>query len=223
VRKSYPALVILSVIFTLSAPASANSFTGTAKVIDGDTIVVQSQVIRLYGIDAPENGQKCKNRRGKSYGCGNEAEKALKALVEPGVSCTGTVFDSYDRLIAVCSNDSGDLNREMVLSGHALVFRKFSDTYSEEESVAKQSGAGIWQGDFEPPWKFRSKRWQVAAQESQYPDCPIKGNINRKGVKIYHTPWSRSYSRTKIDESKKERWFCSEAEALAAGWRAPLR
>ena len=111
----------------------------------------------------------------------------------------------------------------MVLAGHALVFRKFSDTYSEEELAAKRSGAGVWQGNFELPWEFRSKRWTVASQESPYPDCPIKGNINRKGVKIYHTPWSRSYSRTKIDESKSERWFCSEAEALAAGWRAPLR
>ena len=214
----------LPVLLTaLSSHLYANSFTGSAKVIDGDTIVVDSQVIRLYGIDAPENGQRCKTARGKSYSCGKESEKALKALVESGVSCTGSEFDNYDRLIAVCSNGNGDINRQMVLAGHALVFRKFSDTYIDEESAAEQSRAGIWQGQFEPPWEFRSKRWAVAAQESPYPDCPIKGNINRKGVKIYHTPWSRSYSRTKIDESKKERWFCSEAEALAAGWWAPLR
>jgi endonuclease YncB( thermonuclease family) len=214
---------LLTVSLLFSTSVIANTFTGSPKVIDGDTIVVQSQVIRLYGIDAPENGQKCKNARGKSYSCGKEAEKALKALVESGVSCTGSEFDNYDSLIAVCSNGSADINRQMVLAGHALVFRKFSDTYIDEESAAERSRAGIWQGQFEPPWEFRSKRWAVASQESPYPDCPIKGNINRKGVKIYHTPWSRSYGRTKIDESKKERWFCSEAEALAAGWRAPLR
>jgi hypothetical protein len=55
------------------------------------------------------------------------------------------------------------------------------------------------------------------------PNCPIKGNINSKGERIYHTPWgSRNYDRTKINTAKGERWFCNEAEAVAAGWRAPL-
>ena len=49
----------------------------------------------------------------------------------------------------------------------------------------------------------------------------IKGNINRKGERIYHVPGSRSYAETIIDEGKGERWFCTEAEAIAAGWRAP--
>jgi len=52
---------------------------------------------------------------------------------------------------------------------------------------------------------------------------PIKGNINAKGEKIYHAPWSKHYAATKIDTSKGERWFCSEAEAKAAGWRAAYR
>ena len=51
---------------------------------------------------------------------------------------------------------------------------------------------------------------------------PIKGNINAKGEKIYHARWSKHYARTKIDESKGERWFFTEAEAKAAGWRAPV-
>jgi len=50
--------------------------------------------------------------------------------------------------------------------------------------------------------------------------CVIKGNISENG-RIYHVPGSPSYDRTKIDESKGERWFCSEAEARAAGWRPP--
>ena len=53
--------------------------------------------------------------------------------------------------------------------------------------------------------------------------CPIKGNINEKGERIYHVPGDQWYSNTKLDESKGERWFCSEKEALAAGWRAPTR
>lgn len=54
-------------------------------------------------------------------------------------------------------------------------------------------------------------------------NCVIKGNINRRGERIYHTPSSPWYSRTHIDTSRGERWFCSEAEARAAGWRPPRR
>jgi endonuclease YncB( thermonuclease family) len=50
--------------------------------------------------------------------------------------------------------------------------------------------------------------------------CRIKGNISQSG-RIYHVPGSPWYDQTKIDESKGERWFCTEAEARAAGWRAP--
>lgn len=60
------------------------------------------------------------------------------------------------------------------------------------------------------------------ANDDQWEDCLIKGNINSSGDKIYHVPGSASYSRTKIDKSKGERWFCTTAEAEAAGWRAPL-
>jgi len=51
-------------------------------------------------------------------------------------------------------------------------------------------------------------------------DCRIKGNVGSSG-KIYHLPGSPAYEKTRIDESKGERWFCSEQEARDAGWRAP--
>ena len=51
--------------------------------------------------------------------------------------------------------------------------------------------------------------------------CMIKGNINSKGDRIYHCPLWRDYNKTDIDESKGERWFCTEEEARAAGWRSP--
>jgi hypothetical protein len=50
--------------------------------------------------------------------------------------------------------------------------------------------------------------------------CQIKGNIGSSG-KIYHVPGSQAYEKTKIDEARGERWFCSEDQAVAAGWRAP--
>jgi hypothetical protein len=72
----------------------------------------------------------------------------------------------------------------------------------------------------EAPWDFRADRWERAAAASPRPGCPIKGNIADDEEHIYHTPWSPWYSRTKIDEGKGERWFCDEAEAIEAGWRA---
>lgn len=50
-------------------------------------------------------------------------------------------------------------------------------------------------------------------------NCNIKGNISKSGEKIYHMPGQRYYSKTVINTSAGERWFCSEAEARAAGWR----
>jgi hypothetical protein len=54
-------------------------------------------------------------------------------------------------------------------------------------------------------------------------NCDIKGNISKRGEKIYHTPSGQYWGRTQIDQSKGERWFCSPGEARAAGWRAAKR
>jgi hypothetical protein len=179
--------------------------------------------VRLHGIDAPENGQDCTNSNGKSYNCGAAAEKHLKSLTRGTVVCTGNQFDNFGRLIGVCRANGKDINRAMVTAGWALAFRKFSSDYVSDETIAKTAERGIWSGSFIAPWDYRSAQWESAAQLLPNTDCPIKGNINRKGEKIYHAPWSRSYERTRVDETKGERWFCTESEALAAGWRAPYR
>ena len=71
-----------------------------------------------------------------------------------------------------------------------------------------------------PPWDWR--RWVRLPTHEIRPDgCTIKGNINPKGRRIYHVPGSASYGQTIIDESKGERWFCSDDEARAAGWVKP--
>lgn len=62
---------------------------------------------------------------------------------------------------------------------------------------------------------------RLHSQPQRRPACAIKGNVSSKGERIYHVPGSRSYAATKIDQRKGERWFCTEAEAQAAGWRTP--
>lgn len=71
-----------------------------------------------------------------------------------------------------------------------------------------------------PPWEWRRSGGNPAS-DAVSGNCSIKGNINSKGDRIYHVPGSRSYGATRINESKGERWFCSESEARAAGWRPP--
>lgn len=56
-----------------------------------------------------------------------------------------------------------------------------------------------------------------SAQENRA--CNIKGNVSTTGERIYHVPGQKYYDDTRISASHGERWFCSEAEARAAGWR----
>lgn len=192
---------------------------GMARVLDGDTVEIAGDTIRLLHIDAPETGQSCDARP-----CGAAATAHLGRLIAARpVVCTGDARDAYGRLLAVCHAGGRDLNRAMVADGHAMVFRRYGDTYDADERAARAAGRGIWAADDPmPPWAFRARRWQAAATEAPRPDCPIKGNINAEGERIYHTPYSRWYDRTRIDTSRGERWFCDEAAARAAGWRAPF-
>ncbi len=101
-----------------------------------------------------------------------------------------------------------------------MAYYQYSYEYSRAEQRAKSARRGVWAGRFVLPWEWRrGKRLsQGAANENQ--PCQIKGNISRKGKRIYHVPGGRWYDRTKISPSKGERWFCSEEEAQAAGCRA---
>ena len=59
--------------------------------------------------------------------------------------------------------------------------------------------------------------------DAPVPECVIKGNRTSQGECIYHVPDGRYYSAVKMDLSKGKRWFCSEAEAEAAGCRHSAR
>lgn len=191
------------------------------EVVDGDTLKQDGTTFRLEGIDAPEHGQKCKSASGKTWPCGKKATLHLKKLVDgKQVECLGNQIDDFGRLIAKCNLQGMDLGNHMVEVGLAWAFRKFSKSYIVTENEAQQKLIGVWQAKTQTPWDYRADKWKVAAQTSPE-GCPIKGNISKNG-QIYHAPWSPWYSRTKISLGKGERWFCNEAEAVAAGWRAPL-
>lgn len=220
--------------------ATATTITGAARISDGDTISIEDMRIRLNGIDAPETDQVCIDATEKTYACGIAAREALVRLVRDRVvSCTGNEIDRYDRRIMTCFAGETDINAAMVAGGWALAFRRYSDIYVGEEQIARTQQAGLWSGAFIAPWDWRHRgpRTEILgalsvpinAQQHLLPQpvtsaipttgCQIKGNISRNGTRIYHVPGQQDYDKTRISESKGERWFCTEDEAQAAGWR----
>jgi endonuclease YncB( thermonuclease family) len=210
-------VVSITVVCTL-VPASAGPLTGPARVVDGDTLDIVGTRVRLEGIDAPETGQTCGRNIVGSFDCGVAATRLLSDLVQgQTVACEERGRDKYNRTLAVCFVGALDLNAEMVRRGMAWAFLKYSRTYVEAEAEARALRIGIWEGDSEPAWAFRARAWQSAEQAAPQ-GCAIKGNVSRHG-QIYHLPWSPWYGKVTVDERRGERWFCSEAEAVAAGWR----
>jgi len=187
--------------------------------VDGDTLDLSGLRIRLEGIDAPESGQTCGRKWVGSFDCGEAATRLLLELTrDREVTCQPKGRDRYGRTLGVCFAGGLDLNAEMVRRGMAWAFLKYSRSYVEVETEARALRIGIWEGDSEPAWSYRARLWQTAEQVSPREGCVIKGNVTRNG-QIYHVPWSPWYGRVKVDAARGERWFCSEVEAIAAGWR----
>jgi endonuclease YncB( thermonuclease family) len=226
------AMLVLSslALLWLSPVASAADLIGQASIIDGDTIEIHGQCIRLFGIDAPEHDQLCEANSAQ-YRYGQQASVALSdRIARQTVDCVPHEVDQYGRVVAVCSAGGEDLNGWMVSQGWALAYRHYSTVYVPIEDKAHLAGVGIWRGAFQAPWDWRRVQRQRQTQtEPRNPGptspgpvataCVIKGNINAKGERIYHVPGGEYYDVTGIDTSRGERWFCTEAEAQAAGWR----
>jgi endonuclease YncB( thermonuclease family) len=225
-------LVLVPVAFALvsgNSPAVAaraspapvalhQDFTGTARVLDGDTIHVGDTRVRLEGIDAPENAQTCKAANGDNWSCGHAATRALQSLAEGRqVVCRNHGLDKYGRTLGTCFIDGRNVNAEMVRLGLAWAFVRYSSSYVADEEHARTAKLGIWQNETQPAWEYRAKAWAARAETA--PDgCAIKGNVTPSGH-IYHMPWSPWYDKVRITGHSNKRWFCSETEAIAAGWR----
>ena len=237
-NRPLPAILFAAALLILTGAAALAQGTvlqGVATVIDGDTLEIHGQRIRLHGIDAPESGQSCKDASGIPYRCGQRAALALADRVGRGtVTCRQHDTDRHGRIVAVCRLGALDLGLWMVANGHALSYRRYSTDYVEQEEFARHTRRGFWAGSFIAPWDWRqgarpsthagSKTSPPTEHNSGTEGCVIKGNISRRsGERIYHVPGQEHYAATRISPGKGERWFCSEAEARAAGWRRARR
>ena len=139
--------------------AGSVSFADDVQVIDGDTLKIEGQSVRLFGIDAPELRQSCQVNE-RDYACGQHAQEYLESLVRgQRVEYRVLSVDRYGRNVSWCMiNGERDLAYEMVLAGWALDYRRYSDGhFAAPEQRARTLKRGIWAGTFVAPWDWRRR------------------------------------------------------------------
>lgn len=139
----------------------STDITGKPKITDGDTIVIDDIRIRFTGSDAPESyffgkTQTCIDGEGQEWECGKAATQKLKDLVNnQTVRCSDEGKDRYGRTLGICYVGELDLQAEMVKSGMAVAYLRYSDRYEQEQNYAKKVKAGMWGGTFQEPEIWR--------------------------------------------------------------------
>ncbi|WP_074380708.1 thermonuclease family protein [Bartonella doshiae] len=152
-------LMVITIYYkekTISSQKSVFAFKslieGKAMIIDGDSIMISSMIIRLTGIDAPEMHQFCGKKKAR-YPCGLEAKKYLEQLIEnQPVTCHWHKKDKYRRILATCKTKKvSNINATLVRNGWAVSYHD----YLKEEDEARKKKKGIWQSSFQQPKEWR--------------------------------------------------------------------
>jgi len=223
------------------------SWSVEAIITDGDTLKLNGTPYRLDGIDAPETDQVCLDEKGAQWTCGIEARDQLKKFVgKRDVRCDGKTYDPVyrNRRISICwvEGETVSLNQWLVREGWALNFEPYAKgRFKADQDNARENRKGLWKGCFIEPRVLRlgsritarllgsscpeRNDWEARGilfpdNPAMTPGCSIKGKLavrahitGHRG--IYHLEGCRSYARTKTPD----RWFCSEDEAQAEGFR----
>jgi micrococcal nuclease len=225
------------------SPQVTTDTTLVTRIIDGDTFEIEGgKKVRLIGIDTPEVGE-CYYTEAKDRLSALILQKQVKMVKD--VSET----DRYGRLLRYVYLEDSLVNEMMVREGYAYASSYPPDIKNQSQlrnaqTTAKELSEGFW-GACErsspvPTSKPQTTTTPLApvpvqstapatSAPAQVPvpqpvgACAIKGNISSSGEKIFHAPGQRDYDKTIIDESKGERFFCTEDEAKSAGWRKAKR
>ena len=151
-------ILILTCLIFATNFANSKTIFGKARIIDGDTIHIKSNKIRLHGIDAPETKQTCKIDNQNWY-CGKQSTKELKNLINnQKVECNVNDIDRYNRYVAICYVNEININQWMVKNGWAIAYRYYSEDYVLEEKYANDKKLGIWKSEFIEPYAYRKKQ-----------------------------------------------------------------
>ena len=236
-------LILLALVITMQSGINTSPTTPTyptssqevntgktylvTRVIDGDTIEIEGGTrVRYIGIDTPERGE-----------CfGEESTKANSSMVlnkKVKLETEVQQQDRYNRQLAYVYIDNVFVNEELVKLGFAKVATfppnvKYTDKFIEAQRQAREQNRGLWAENVcsetsststQQTNLFDTNNEQVLPAQTTNDGCAVKGNISTSGEKIYHAPGQNFYEKTKIEESKGERWFCTEEDAINAGWR----
>ena len=236
--------LIAALLLAMAGPALA----AETVVTDGDTLRLDRTVFRLDGVDAPEIDQTCLDERGGVWPCGVTVRDRLRAYIgNRAVRCEDKGPDPIhkNRRLGICSieGEAATLNQWVVREGWAIRFDSSANSrFAAEAADARENRRGLWSGCFAEPrelrgWNInsaklvgrgcqtghenrtRSKLFRV--DTAMPPECPIKAKLALRAVGyegIYHLPRCGSYARVK----QANRWFCSEEDAVAAGFRKAL-
>src|SRR3989344_4214307 len=196
------------------------------RVVDGDTIEIEGgEKVRYIGIDTPETVDPR-----KPVQCfGVEASKKNKEMVEGKMVRLEkdiTDKDKYNRLLRYIWLDNVSINLELIKQGFAYSYSyppdiKYQDQFLKAQQEAREAKRGLRNAC--PTVQEQTVTPSISpALTPKNSFCLIKGNISTSGEKIYHLSGCGSYAKTTIDEARGERWFCTESEAQAAGWRKAL-
>jgi len=155
-RGKYHAFLFGFIIAGLVPAAHADTLAGRASVIDGDTLEIHGERVRLWGVDAPESRQTCGD---PVWRCGQRAANELALWIGQRTVTCEPQGKSYNRIVAVCSVGGTDIAAWLVTQGWALDDARYSGgAYADEQATARAAGRGVWAGEFEMPWDFRRKR-----------------------------------------------------------------
>lgn len=196
---------------------------GRASAVAGDLLTVAGITVRLSGIEAPEREQRC-GKDGNKWRCAEAAQSALLRVISerpPVVRCRLRGSDKAGRPLGNCWIDRVDINSELVRLGYVFAESGMFARYTAQEKEARNAKAGMWNGDTLRPAEFLAKAWEEAKRRA--PDgCPIKGQVT-SGERVYVLPGTPDYERVRVQTSRGDRWFCSEQDAAAAGFKAAQR
>ena len=200
--------------------ANAANVQGQAFVINGAILKIGDKLVRLKDIDPPVSNQRCELGNGSEWYCGRSAAAVLRLMAHTrAVSCrlSGQLDEAKLAELGTCRAGGQDIAEEMLLRGMAWATPDAPSTYQRAEEDARKRRIGVFQSATATASEFRSQRLREARSKVGR-DCVFKGNVDVFGRRIYHTPWSQWYALTKVTEGNGDRWFCSEMDAVAAGW-----